>query len=262
MPSRNVLFMVAMPCARDLSYLQYCLHTWERWCHRHQVRLFLWREPLADVALMKPTWQRYHLFEILEREGIPYDRVAYLDCDTMVRWDCPNFFEGAGDELGVVRDQTPRWIYQSMKAYRPLFPAVDLRWYDYFNAGFMLLNRGHRDFYRQVNEFYQRHRDELLALEDGGGIGTDQTPVNYLAVKEAVPLRFLPRTFNLQPLPTLLRDFMFVEMGYIWHFAGIPPEPRLAAMRATWEAFSSRYLRQPLGHGGAALAAGQRELVG
>jgi lipopolysaccharide biosynthesis glycosyltransferase len=242
MSSRNVLFMVAMPFKSGLAdYVEYSLKTWHAWCQRHGVRLFVWREPLEDVHAMKPTWQRYHLFDVLEREGIEFDRVAYLDVDTMVRWDCPNFFEAAGDGLGVVRDISPRWAYHGIKAYQRFFPGVDMPWYDYFNAGFTLLNRGHRRFFQAILEFYRANRAALLELEKEDGLGTDQTPVNFLARREGVPLKYLPPIFNLIVQGNLMERDLFVEMGHIWHFAGLPQEVRLDLMRTTWQTYSAQY---------------------
>lgn len=242
MSSRDVVFMVAIPFKRDIdSYVQHSVATWRAWCQRNGVRLVVWDRPLCDVALMKPTWQRYRLFELLDAEGIEFDRVAYVDSDTMVRWDCPNFFGLAGDHLGVVRDNSPGWSFQSMKAHRKFFPGVDLPWYDYFNAGFQVLNQRHRSFYQAILQFYDQHRDQLLSMERAGGLGTDQTPVNFLARREGNDLTYLPPTFNLLPLHKLMKDHLYVEMGYVWHFAGIPHDLRVECMRHTWESFRGRY---------------------
>jgi lipopolysaccharide biosynthesis glycosyltransferase len=240
MPSPDLIFMVSMPFNRDQSHLQYALATWEPWCRRQGARLFIQREPLEDVRLMKPTWQRYHLFDILERAGIAFDRVAMVDCDVMARWDCPRFFDLAGEGLGVVRDTSWRWLYQSCQSRQHLFPGVDLPWHDYFNAGVMVVNHRHRRFFRAVLDFYRQHRDQLLELERAGG-GTDQTIVNYLARRERIPLTYLPPPFNLQPINNLAAGDLFVEMGYLWHFAGHPDDARLTAMKDTWERHASRY---------------------
>jgi lipopolysaccharide biosynthesis glycosyltransferase len=242
--SRNLVFMVAVPFNRDLSYVQYARRTWESWCLRNDVTLQIWDQPIEDPALMKPNWQRYHLFDALDRQGLAFDRIAYVDCDTMIRWDCPNFFEffdGNERSLGVVRDNSPRWMYESMKAHRRFFPQVALPWYNYFNSGFMVLNNNHRPFFQAIRDFYREHREELLEMENRGGLGTDQTPVNYLAKREGIELTYLPPTFNLLPLHSLIKGFLFVEMGYIWHFAGFSSEPRVRCMQATWETFAERY---------------------
>ena len=51
------------------------------------------------VPGMKPTWQRWHAMEVLDANGIEYDNVALVDIDTMVHWDCPDFFEASGIRL-------------------------------------------------------------------------------------------------------------------------------------------------------------------
>jgi lipopolysaccharide biosynthesis glycosyltransferase len=242
MSSRNVVFMVATPSpGYDLSYVQFALRTWEFWCQRNDVRLYLWTEPFEDVARMKPTWQRYALFDILERKGIAADRVAYVDADIMVRWDCPNFFDLARDGLGVVRDQSPRFVVKSMSAYQRFFPDVRLGWHDYFNAGFQLVDARHRPFYETILRFYRANRHALLEQEEHG-LGTDQTPVNFLARQEGVCLSYLPPMFNLMVFhQRLFKERLFVDAGYLWHFAGLQDKPRIRAMHDTWRTVARHY---------------------
>ena len=56
-----------------------------------------------DGVGMKPTWQRWHVWDVLEANNIDADNVALVDIDTMVHWDCPNFFEER-DEFGKLID--------------------------------------------------------------------------------------------------------------------------------------------------------------
>jgi hypothetical protein len=254
MPSRDVVFMLSFPYDKDQTHTEYALRTWEYWCRRNRATLFVQREPLEDPRSMKPPWQRYHVFDILDRQGIDYDRVAYVDCDAMVRWDCPNFFDLAGTRMGVVRDNSPQWVFFDIKNCRDLFPDVELAWYDYFNSGVMVLNRRHRSFFRAVLDFYREHQAEILQRESLGGV-MDQSSVNYLVRRHGIELELLPPVFNLLPLDKLLQGSLFVEMGYIWHFAGFPDAPRLACMRKTWERFSERY--RDLDAGPAAVPSGE-----
>ena len=39
--------------------------------------------------------------EVLDNNGIEYDNVRLVDIDTMVHWDCPNFFEEGNGEFGA-----------------------------------------------------------------------------------------------------------------------------------------------------------------
>jgi hypothetical protein len=251
MSSRNVVFMVAIPTGQNLSHVQYAVRTWSHWCRRNGATLFVWDKPLEDVQLMKPTWQRYSSFQILEQHRIDCDRVAQVDADTMVRWDCPNFFDREDGGLGVVRDCTPRFQLRCLQAYQHFFPGVEVPWYDFFNAGVMLLERRHRPLCQAVLDFYRLHRQELLAMEEPVPVGseqnlarrwgTDQTPVNFLVRREGVALTFLPPTFNLMVFHNeLFEDFAFAEMGYIWHFSGVP-KLRNRAMRLAWEQYAQHY---------------------
>ena len=244
MSARNVVFITAMRCA-DLSYGEYALKTWSSWCRRHDATLFVWDRPMEDLGLMWPTWQRYAAFDVLDRHAINYDRVLLVDLDTMVHWDCPNFFEASDDGLGVVRDCTPLYQFQCLEAYQRFFPGVRVPWYDFFNAGFILLGREHRRFCQAVLEFYRANREQMLAMEPLR-LGTDQTPVNYLARREGVRLTFLPPAYNLMiyhhalHAEAVFAQGAFTKMGYVWHFSG-EQQLRLKTMRAAWEAYGHRY---------------------
>ena len=56
-------------------------------------------------------------------------------------------------------------------------------------------------------------------------MGTDQTPVNLLIGKENIDLKLFPYEYNMSDLnrKELLDDrLMFTEIGWIYHFSGIP----------------------------------------
>jgi hypothetical protein len=248
MASRDVVFIPALPFA-DLSYGEYALKTWSAWCARHGVTLFVWDQPFERISAMKPTWQRYAVFDILEQHGIGCDRVLLVDLDTMVHWDCPNFFATAGEGMAVVRDCTPIFQYQCLEAYQRFFPGVKVPWYDYFNAGFILLRREHRPLCKAILDFYRTNQQALLVMETRR-LGTDQTPVNFLARREGVALDFLPPAYNLMIYhhdlhgEHIFAEGVFTRMGHVWHFSGSSPM-RLQSMRAAWQAYGHRYHPAP-----------------
>ena len=70
----------------------YCIASWEWWCKKNDVQLMIFDEPLTDINFMNPIWQKWWVMDILDNSGTEYNQIATIDVDTMVRWDCPNFF--------------------------------------------------------------------------------------------------------------------------------------------------------------------------
>ena len=100
--SKNVVFMTCFEKAPDfLDYKEWCFRTWQYWCDKNDVELVILDQELrptgggvyGDGVGMKPTWQRWHVFDVLEANNIECDNVALVDIDTMIHWDAPNFFE-------------------------------------------------------------------------------------------------------------------------------------------------------------------------
>ena len=76
MKNKNVVVITSMPGEVDTSYQLYCFNTWKWWCKKNNVELFHLNEPLTDVTHMKPTWQRWYVFDILNSNKIDYEQVA------------------------------------------------------------------------------------------------------------------------------------------------------------------------------------------
>lgn len=273
--SDNVVFVTALPSNmrrrghawNELSYVEWCERTWAHYCRRHGARLFVWREPRFPTDEIAPTHQKYLAFDILSRAGLPCDKVAFVDADTMVRWDAPDLFREVDTELGVVADREYRWIHASTAAYQPLFPGIELPWAEYFNSGVMVASRSsHRRFFEGAFDFFATHRTEIDEIRAAHPFaGTDQTPMNFLARREGLALRFMHPTYNFQkcvPLPPKLQTdfeqgqpvdsqleelcghpeaFRFMEMAHVWHYNGLYPTMRHRVMAATWERARDRY---------------------
>ena len=42
---------------------------------------------------MKPQWHKLLVFDLLDNQGIEYDQILFVDSDTIVHPNTPNFFE-------------------------------------------------------------------------------------------------------------------------------------------------------------------------
>ena len=240
---RNIVFITSIKGLVDTSYKEYCLNTWKYWCEKNNCELFVLDEELTDAKYMKPTWQRWYVFDILDLNGVNYDQVAMVDVDTMIRWDAPNFFELTDRKFSAVIDNDNiGWIKQSIDGYKHFFKDVDLDWEDYFNCGFIVLNENHKELCQNIIKFWDDNDGELQTIQLTIQKGTDQTPVNYI-VKRDIDINYLSKKFNLTHFnrKEILQDLMFIDCGYIWHFNGFEKSWRHELMKQTWEKIKGNY---------------------
>ena len=96
---KNVVFWVGVKNEKysekygGWDWMDITRKSWEYWCKKHDVEMFVLSDELRDKTIMKPTWQRWHVFEILEANEIDYNQVALVDVDTMIHPEAPNFFD-------------------------------------------------------------------------------------------------------------------------------------------------------------------------
>ena len=248
--SGNIIFMTALK-ANDpnmFDYMEWSLKTWRWWCEKHNVKLFLLEEPLCDTELMRPTWQRWYVYDILESNNIEYNQVALIDIDTMIHWDCPDIFKLSNDKYTAVKDDLSiEWVYNSLVGYKKFFPNIDLDWTDYVNNGILILpKKNGKEFCQKVTKFYDENIDELRNMQHHTlKKGTDQTPVNYLAKQFfGDDINYLTKKFNMTHMykTNAAIDWIFTKCSYIWHYNGLPREDRNNWMKQTWEVIKHNYV--------------------
>ena len=83
----------------------------------------------------------------------------------MIRWDTPDLFELAGERLGAVIDSGPRWISQDIQAYQHFFPDVLLPWWEYVNAGVVVLGARQLATVSAFLDFVKAHWQEMRAIQ-------------------------------------------------------------------------------------------------
>lgn len=246
---KNVLFFTSLK-ANDPNldaYKEWSLLTWRYYAKKHNLELFILEEPLIDTEIMRPTWQRWYVYDLLETSGITdVNQIAMIDIDTMVRWDTPNIFEVAGDNYaGVIDDLSIEWIWNSIQGYKHFFPDTQLDWFNYINNGILVLPSNGREFCDKVKAFYDKNQVEIRDLQHRTlKKGTDQTPINYLARQHfGDNIKTLPKTFNMTHMykTDAFIDGIFIKCSYIWHYNGIPREQRNGLMKQTWDLIKQNY---------------------
>ena len=247
--ANNILFFTALK-ANDpnmMAYQEWSLKTWNYYSKKYDCKLIVLQDPLYDTEWMRPTWQRWHVYEILEHNNIEYDQIALIDIDTMVRWDAPNIFEvSEGRYTGVIDDLSIEWLYNSIVGYKEYFPNIDLQWDKYINNGMLVLPKeGGKEFCKKVIDFYLANVDSLrdkqhVSLKKG----TDQTPINYLALETfGNNINYISKKFNMTHMyktHAFVED-IFIKCSYVWHFNGLPREQRNTYMKYTWEKIQHHY---------------------
>lgn len=205
---------------------QYSIKSWEHWAHKNNADVFILNDLLMPYKDMGICWQRYYLFDILEANNIEYDQVAMVDADTIIHPDCPNFFELTENKFtGVHCDASYDWVCRSIENYsKYMFKGHIMPFWKYIDCGFMVVNKTHKNFFKEIVNLYHQNKhnfDELEKLH----VGTDQTPVNMLVDKLGIDLKLLPYEYNMVDMvrkEILGNDLLFTKIGWIYQFNCIP----------------------------------------
>ena len=244
------------------EWLDYSRKTWEYWCEKNDVLFVPFEKPIEeDLVRFRITWQRWHVFDELERRNIDYDQIYLVDGMNMIKWDTPNVFELTDRKFTAWRDMDNlRWIYDSIQGYESFFqescdlPHFKLDLTKYISAGLIIFNESHKEFFNSFKQLYHDYIDIFIKLQDEIVIkGTEQTPLNYwlqinkIEVKTDLPLSYklthMHRKEVLGHNWQLNEDMtpFFIKYGYIWNFGGIPKNHRTEIMKKTWDYVKKNY---------------------
>jgi hypothetical protein len=87
-------------------FMKYAYHTWEMYCHRHDLGLILFDEDLISPdhpKWKKATWQKYLIAEVVSNSKLKVENVCYLDTDILISPLAPNIFDHhVSSTIGVV----------------------------------------------------------------------------------------------------------------------------------------------------------------
>ena len=230
---KNIVFIPAIDAGRGRHYAyKYSIQSWKNWADNNNCDVIVWETPLYSWEEMTIPWQRYYLFDMLDNNNVEYDKVLMVDCDTIVHPDTPNFFDLVTGYGAVTDFGCWEWTARSIRHYSDLFDNFKIDRGNYFNGGFQIVSKKHKEFFKLVLEFYITNKNTLLEKQKAG-LGTDQTCVNYLAQMSGISLDILPPTFNLhslflknlinlgQPWPPDTLDNLY-EQAWVYHFNSIP----------------------------------------
>ena len=237
--------------------------SWEYWCEKNDCIFYHYDKPSEnDLKEFRVTWQRwFDVYNELEKNNIDYDKIFLVDACSIVKWDCPNFFDLCDDRMTAWLDKDNwGWIHQSVVGYKEFFKQFNHDLSDryivnnYINAGGVIINKNHKEFFESLKEFYYDNKDKLISLQDKEVVkGTDQTPFNYwLQIKNIDVNTSLPFMYNLTHMHRKSmfqynwqleedRTPYFIKYGYVWKYNGIPKNERTSLMKQTWDLVGSNY---------------------
>ena len=247
--SKNLVYTTAInhdtSTFNNSDYSQYCINSWQAWCNKNDLDFFIIDQ--HDSRYKYPVWNKDLIFEYVEDK---YDKIIYVDSDTMVKWDAPNPFDLYDNEFCTAIDRSSlRWILNSIDSYQQFFPDTKLNLDTYFNSGVCMFTKEHKPIFDKLIEFYERHSAELDKIS---GVGKVQTVLNFMLEQEKVERKILPPTWNLFSIHKknmfrhnwqLNEDMtpFFIKYSYIWHFTGFPIEDRTKIMKQVWEQYKHYY---------------------
>ncbi len=226
----NVVFMINIKDEKRLERSKpydYSVKSWEKWCEKNNCELFILDEYLYEPDYLIPNWYKLYVFDLLENEGVDYDQIAVVDADTIVHPDCPNFFEMSEHKFCAVHnDGSYDWVCRSLENYsKHVFNNFTFPVWEYINSGFLVLNKKHKQLYKDIINFYFDNRDHLVKVQNTFFVGNDQPIINFFLHKENVDLKLLSYKFNMQDMANkeiLDEDLTFTKLGWIYHYNAIP----------------------------------------
>jgi len=239
---KNIIFQVNIKGKRHKPEFDLSTQSWKKWADKNDCEVLVLDQFIRDQDYMKANWQKWFIFDLLEHNNIEYDQILVVDADTIVHPDCPNFFEETEHKLCVVRnDGCFEWVLRSIEKYKDfLFKDLDVDCWEYFNSGFVILNKKHKPFIKEVLKWYDSNVDNINWAEENIKASTEQTPLNFLVKKHNVDMKLMSERYNLQDMfrknllhipghswwPDTLEGMY--SAGWVYHFNAIPQNDRHA----------------------------------
>ena len=228
---KNVIFMTAVrvPGMEDRSMpYNYGINSFKKWCNKNDCELVVLDELIHPNDVMRINYHRYYAFDILDNNGIEYDQILITDADAIIHPDCPNFFELTENKYTVtMASGSYDWICRSLENYsKHVFDGKTFPLWNYFNAGFQIVNKSHRYLWNDLIKFYFNNQELIKNMQNTFHVGTDQPVINFIINLSNIDIKFLPYQYCMADLwgkGILDEDLTFVDvLPGIYQFNAIP----------------------------------------
>jgi hypothetical protein len=259
---------IVIPVYNDLennSNYSKCIDTWKYYCALHGIDLMLVRgykyTPIGHPDYAAMCFDRW---SDVDPSIFDYDRITFVDADTIVRWDAFDFNQVFKDnklEIVVVPDQagvgTANYHLNQWLGCNPQAFSIVTK---YFNAGFVSMKSTHlKEFQKELKkyrDYYYSEKDincHMQGIGKEGGVridAMDQTAVN-IALQDlfSKEITFVTKEFNCQ-VPYLFqlqerflkeyKSFEFLNAGIIFHL-GSTTLAYTEVVNDYWSLFGNNY---------------------
>ena len=147
------------------NWMDISIKAWKYWCEKNNHELVIYDEcSLSDLVKYRVTVQRwFDIHDFLDKRDIEYSKVLMVDACSIPKWDCPDFFKLAGDNLcGIIELDNLKWVYESVQGYKDIFNGFELDINKYIGSGWVIFNESHRELFKEFKEFYLANIEEFV----------------------------------------------------------------------------------------------------
>lgn len=195
--------------------------------------------PITDMGMMNGDgfsahWAKFNIYNLLKT----YNRILFLDVDTIIRDDCPDLFDMVPDtKIGAFNEGafSPRapLLNAGSKVYNISIKGPNKNRGIYYNTGVMVLSRKFRNLFHPPREY----------IKFDGDYG-EQTFLNLRILNMRIEMEDLSFTYNRMTMMDKVTGHDRLA-SYIIHYAGCP-DPRTLFMvmskdLADWKKDSPHY---------------------
>ena len=223
----------------DTGY-DYGISSWRKWCKKNNHDLIIMDELMVPEEEALITWQRWNALEILDHNEVEYDQVLIVDADSIIHPECPDFFKLTNNKFtSQLTDGCYEWVNRAIKEYSQSFfnKKECLKPYEFFQTGFVIINKNHKEFFKKVSEFYWDNKENIIRSYDTIRTGSDIALLNCLRKEFGVELNILPREYSIMDLTR--KNLLYFHpnhwwedslqnvfnSGWIYQFTSIPQNP-------------------------------------
>ena len=264
---KNVLFWIGVKSDNkdllelknygDWEWMEYSKKTWQFWCNKHNVEFVHYdKTSNSDVFNHLVNWQRwFDVFDFLDNKNIDYDQIMLVDASSMAHWNAPNFFNISNHKWCSFRaNENMKWSMESTDGYKDLFPGIEFKYNDYVASGLAIFNKSHKDFLKQLKDFYINNYESIVQKQKTVKRGTDQPVINYMLRKCNIEINYLRLPYACNHLYRkemlvhnwqLNENYMpfFLKYVHLWFFSGLPDrgQARNTLMKQTWDYIGQYY---------------------
>ena len=203
----------------NLSTSQYSLSSWELWCNKNNVELFILNQKITN----NPEIDKYFIFDLLDNENIKYDQILLTNNLTIINPNTPNIFNKTNNKIcGVMYDSSYKEVLHSIQGYSESnFNNFKFPYWEFINTTLLIANKNHQKFFDKIKNTYieLKNNNNLYS-----SINLSHVYFNFIKYKEKIDFSILPYEWNMHDIirKEAINNLLFTEIGWIYQFDFLP----------------------------------------